>query len=94
MQICTSTFFPAIGKAAKGAAISFCKQIVFLIPLLILLPKVFGLNGVMFAQPVTDLLAFLLAMALLRDELKKMPKKDLAEDIRGTCTLLSSESPQ
>ena len=94
MQICTSTFFPAIGKAAKGAAISFCKQIVFLIPLLILLPKVFGLNGVMFAQPVTDLLAFLLAMALLRDELKKMPKKDLEEDIRETYTPLSAESPQ
>lgn len=94
MQICSSTFFPSIGKAAKGAIVSFCKQIVFLIPLLILLPKRFGLNGVMYAQPIADLLAFLLAMALLKDELKKMPKKDLDEDIRETCTPFPAESPQ
>ena len=70
--------FPSIGKAAKGAALSFSKQIVFLIPLLLILPRFFGLDGAMYAQPVTDLLSFLLAVIFLRDELHKMPKEDLA----------------
>lgn len=78
VQICSTTFFPSIGKAAKGAALSFSKQIVFLIPLLLILPRFFGLDGAMYAQPVTDLLSFLLAVIFLRDELHKMPKEDLA----------------
>lgn len=78
VQICSTTFFPSIGKATKGAVLSFSKQIVFLIPLLLILPRFFGLDGAMYAQPVTDLLSFLLAVIFLRDELHKMPKEDLA----------------
>lgn len=76
VQICSATFFPSIGKAAKGAILSFSKQIVFLIPLMLLLPRFFGLDGVMFAQPVTDLLSFTLAIIFLIDEFRKMPKED------------------
>ena len=72
-----TTFFPAIGKAAKGAALSFAKQILFLVPLLLLLPRRFGLDGVMFAQPISDFLSFILAVILLTDEMRKMPKEDL-----------------
>lgn len=78
-QICASTFFPSIGKGEKGAIISFSKQIIFLIPLLLLLPKFFGLDGVMYAQPVTDLFSFFLAFYLLRDEFQKMPQEDQIE---------------
>lgn len=74
---CSTTFFPSIGKAAKGAVLSFSKQIVLLIPLLVLLPRFFGLNGVMYAQPVTDLLSFILATIFLLDELRKMPKENM-----------------
>lgn len=79
-QPCASTFFTAIGKAAKGAILSFSRSVVFLIPLLLLLPYFWGINGVMFAQPVTDLLAALLAVAFLVDEFKKMPKEDLCSE--------------
>ena len=77
VQICCATFFPAIGKATKGAILSFSKQIVFLIPLLLILPYFFGLEGIKFAQPITDLLSFLLAITLLWHELRKMPKEDM-----------------
>lgn len=77
VQICASTFFPAIGKAAKGAMLSFSKQIVFLIPLLFLLPRFFSLEGIMYAQPLTDLLSFILAVIFLTDEFRKMPKEDM-----------------
>ena len=77
VQICSATFFPSIGKAAKGAFLSFSKQILFLIPLLLILPAFFGIDGVMFAQPVTDLLSFILAVIFLVHELKEMPKEDV-----------------
>lgn len=77
VQVCSTTFFPSIGKAAKGAVLSFSKQIVFLIPLLFILPRFFGIEGIMYAQPVTDLLAFFLAVIFLIDEFRKMPKEDM-----------------
>ena len=76
IQICSSTFFSSIGKAGKGAILSFSKQIVFLIPLLLVLPRFFGIDGVMYAQPITDLLSFILSILFLIDELNKMPKED------------------
>lgn len=74
---CSITFFPSIGKAAKGAILSFAKQIVILLPLLVFLPKFFGLDGVMYAQPITDLLSFILATVFLLDEFKKIPKENM-----------------
>lgn len=77
MQTCCGTFFPSIGKAGKGAIVSFSKQIVLLVPLIILMARLFGVEGVMYAQPITDVLAFIIAMVLLYDEMKKMPKEDV-----------------
>ena len=76
VQICSATFFPSIGKAAKGAILSFSKQIVILVPLMLLLPRFMGIDGVLFAQPITDLIAFVMSVALLVDEFRKMPKDD------------------
>lgn len=78
VQICSATFFPSIGKARKGAILSFSKQILFLIPMLLILPKFWGLEGAIYAQPVTDFLSFLLAVIFLIDEFRKMPKEDVA----------------
>ena len=77
VQICISTFFPSIGKAAKGAALSFAKQILFVVPLMLILPRFMGLDGVMFAQPIADFTAFLLAVIFLVNEMKQMPKEDI-----------------
>lgn len=76
VQICSATFFPAIGKAGKGAILSFSKQVIFMIPLLLILPRFFGLDGVMYAQPATDFLSFLLAVVLMTMEFRKMPKEN------------------
>ena len=76
VQTCSTTFFPSIGKGTKGAALSFTKMMVFLIPLLLILPRFFGLDGVMYATPVADVLAFLLAVGFLADEMRKMPQED------------------
>ena len=68
------TFFSAIGKAKKGTIISLSKQVMFLLPLTIILPIFFGVTGVIIAGPVSDILAFTLCVFLVKDEFKKMPK--------------------
>ena len=76
VQICSATFFPSIGKGVKGATLSFCKQIVFLIPLLLIMPRFFGVIGVAMAQPITDVFSFLMAALFLWLEMRQMPKED------------------
>lgn len=74
IQISTATFFPAIGKAIKGAIVSLTKQLIVLFPLLLTLPRFFGVEGVIYATPLTDLIAFTVAIIFLINEFKHMPK--------------------
>lgn len=78
IQICSATFFPSIGKAAKGAILSFAKQVVLLIPLLVVLPMFMGLDGVMYAQPITDAITVVMSLLFLWHEFRHMPKTDEA----------------
>ena len=75
IQISIATFFPSIGKAIKGAIVSLTKQLIVLFPLLLTLPKFFGVEGVIYATPLTDLIAFTVAIAFLTHEFKHMPKE-------------------
>lgn len=74
IQISTATFFPSIGKAIKGAIVSLTKQLIVLFPLLLTLPRFFGVEGVIYATPLTDLIAFTVAIIFLINEFKHMPK--------------------
>ena len=74
IQISTATFFPAIGKAIKGAIVSLTKQLIVLFPLLLTLPRFFGVEGVIYATPLTDLITFTVAIIFLINEFKHMPK--------------------
>ncbi len=80
IQICSATFFPAIGKALKGTILSFSKQVVLLIPLMIWLPEVMGLDGIMYAQPVTDAITVIMSLLFLWHEFRHMPKHDEDQD--------------
>ena len=77
IQIACSNFFQAIGNAKKGIILSLTKQIIVLLPLLVMLPMFMGLDGIIYATPITDLIAFLLAIFLIYNELKKMPEGDV-----------------
>ncbi|RRD39141.1 MATE family efflux transporter [Leptotrichia sp. OH3620_COT-345] len=74
VQISAGTFFPAIGKPAKGVIISFTKQIAILLPLLFLLPRFIGVEGIIYATPITDFISFIIAVFFLINEFKNMPK--------------------
>ena len=74
IQISIATFVPSIGKAIKGATVSLTKQLIVLFPLLLTLPRFFGVKGVIYATPLTDLIAFTVAIIFLINEFKHMPK--------------------
>ena len=71
VQLLSSNFFTAIGKATRGLLLALTRQVFFLIPLLLLLPLWLGIDGVMLAGPIADFIAFLLSVTLVRKELKK-----------------------
>jgi Na+-driven multidrug efflux pump len=67
--ILTTVFFPAIGEAKKGTVVSLCRQ-AFQIPLITLLPRVFGMDGVLYAGPIADICTFMLCVILIRKEFR------------------------
>lgn len=72
LQPITANFFTSIGKAQKGIFISLTRQIIFLLPLLVILPMFLGIDGIMYSAPVADLTAAIVAVTLARRELRLM----------------------
>lgn len=75
IQIPAGIFFQAIGKSVKSAVLSLSRQILFLIPAMICLGKMFGLKGLLYSGPVADGLSFLIAGILLIIEIRHMGKR-------------------
>ena len=69
-QIVISGFFQSIGQAKKSIILSLSRQIIFLIPSIIVLPRLFGLDGVWAATPLSDFLASVLAAYFFYREIK------------------------
>ena len=72
VQPITSNFFTSIGRAKRGMWVSLTRQILFLLPLLLILPLFFGLDGVMYAGPAADFVAAGLSVALIALELQRI----------------------
>lgn len=77
MQLCAGTLFQAIGHPAKATVVSLAKQVIFYIPAMLILAKIFGLVGILWAGPVAEVLAFFLAAVLTVRELKGMGNASL-----------------
>lgn len=72
VQMLTSNFFTSIGKSSRGIFLSLTRQVIFLLPLVIILPMYFGIDGVVFAGPIADFAAILLAVILLYKEINNL----------------------
>ena len=72
IQIPTGIFFQAIGKSNKSAILSLSRQIVFLVPAMIIFGEIFGLKGMLYCGPVADGLAFILALVFLIYEMRHL----------------------
>jgi Na+-driven multidrug efflux pump len=71
-QVISASFFQAIGKALQGTILSLSRQILLYIPILFILPRFLGINGVFFAMPSADLGATILSALIIRAEFKKL----------------------
>ncbi len=71
-QTVAAIFFQSIGKPVLSGAISLSRQILFLIPAVMILCNYIGIKGVLWAGPVADGLAFIFALALILIEIKKI----------------------
>lgn len=73
-QIVTSTFFQSIGMAKKAIILSLTRQILFLIPFLLILPRFFGIAGIWISMPAADFFATILAAIMLLKQYKEFTK--------------------
>ena len=74
IQPLAGNFFSAIDKARLGIFVSLTRQIIFLVPLIIILPRFLGIDGIMYAGPIADSISAILAIVLIRREFKSMEK--------------------
>ena len=72
LQIVTTNLFQSLGMASKAIFMSLTRQVIFLIPLLLVLPRLFDLDGVWGAMPVSDTIATLVTLLMLWYTRKKM----------------------
>lgn len=70
-QMVTSNFFQSIGMAGKAIFLSLTRQMLILLPCLLILPHFFGVAGVWYSMPVSDLLASLIAQVMLVYQFRK-----------------------
>ena len=74
IHISSSTFFSAIGKPKIGVTVALTKQIIILLPMLLVLSHFFGIDGIIYATPITDICAFSVSLFFLTREFRRMPK--------------------
>ncbi|MGI6226127.1 MAG: MATE family efflux transporter [Peptococcales bacterium] len=74
-QIIGSSYFQAVGKPKSAMFLTLSRQVLLLIPLLLILPRFYGLDGILYAGPLADLGAAVLTAVWLLMELKKLDAK-------------------
>ncbi|MGF7001994.1 Na+-driven multidrug efflux pump [Lachnospiraceae bacterium PFB1-21] len=76
IQPMSSGFFTSIGKAFLGATVSLTRQVLFLVPLILIFPLFMGIDGVMYAGPIADLAAAIVVITFVTREIRRMRKED------------------
>jgi len=80
IQPLTAGFFSSIGKPKIGMFISLTRQVIFFIPLILLLPVFWGIEGIMFAAPIADAVAAIIAGIFLTREMRTINQLKINEN--------------
>lgn len=73
-QIVTTNFFQSLGMAGKSIFLSLTRQIIFMIPLLMILPPLWGLDGVWATYPISDFLSVVVAAIMLMVQMRHIKR--------------------
>ncbi|MEJ5244339.1 MAG: MATE family efflux transporter [Bacteroidota bacterium] len=74
-QVILGAYFQAVGKPSKSIILTLTRQIILIIPLVIILPKFYGLDGLWAFAPISDYLAAILALTFLFSEIRNLKNK-------------------
>lgn len=77
----SNMFLQSIGKAFEASLLATARQGLFFLPLIFILPKFWGLQGVEMCQMISDILTFCLAMPMALNVLREM-KNETVEKVR------------
>lgn len=88
-QMVSSQYFQAIGKAKKATILGLLRQVILLVPLLVIMPHLFQLTGVWMASPIADFISCSITGIVLFRELKQLGKMEISS--KGK-TLVSYQS--
>ena len=80
-QMVVTNFFQCIGKVKVSIFLSLSRQLIFLLPMLWLLPHLFQLNGVWFSMPASDLLASLVTAWIMARYMRKFMRQQQEKEI-------------
>lgn len=71
LQILSAQFFPSIGKGGIGTVVSLSRQVFFLLPLVLVFPLIWGIDGVLWAGPIADEASSVMSLLLVRREIRR-----------------------
>jgi Na+-driven multidrug efflux pump len=74
-QIVSTNFFQSLGMAGKDMFLSLTRQVLFMIPMLMLLPPFFGLDGVWSCYPICDVVATVITTLMLVWQVRRIKEK-------------------
>ena len=81
-QMVTSNFFQSIGMAKKAIILSLSRQVLILIPCLLILPLFWGVKGVWYSMPISDITASIIAGTMLYAQFKHFKQQHAAQSKR------------
>lgn len=71
-QVVSTSYFQATGQPFKASVLSMLRQLLVLIPMILILPLFFGLDGILYAGPVADLSSAVVVSVFAAHEWKKL----------------------
>ncbi|WNY29186.1 Multidrug export protein MepA [Methanimicrococcus stummii] len=89
IQPASSILFTAIGKSHKGIFLAMIRQVILLIPLLLILPIYFGIDGILYAGPISDGIAAVVAFVFVYFEMKELTRLEKEENLKREAAALS-----
>ena len=84
IQVIASGMFQALGKAIPALFLSLLRQIIILIPLILVIPRFLGINGIWISFPLADLIAFAISLVFYLRELKTFRSSELSAEVGTT----------
>lgn len=83
IQLLSANLFSAIGKPKKGVILVLARQVIFVIPFLLIFPLFFGIKGILYATPTSDIIAFVITIIFIVFEMRILTRKQ--KEIEGCC---------